>query len=1086
MKKYFKRILSFVLALAIVLTMISLPKASTDIKVTIQNTPKIDIMLTSKETNLDLTNFEADVKNKLEENGINTNDITFQTIERASVDTKQNDAKTIFDTWTAFPYNKKTNWKVLSDTNGTYLTSSDNETYETGFFDTTNGYVNNITMSSKVFCTQYNQPMGFIFRMTEDESDPNRYNYYCLSMTGYTGQNYSVPNAGSTTTGPSGLTTETPKRIFVLYKVEGMVFDYNIWKNTTQKGHTDQDVQYKTLGTWGATAWYCLKYKSQYVLGSASTNYRNAGGWRDGTPLQVGQTNVNLGDSKQKSTILGYSLQPLETSTGADWLDITITAKGTNIDISYDGKSIINVNDNSFTEGYYGVYQVTHVTPKYYETVVSTESIKTFKEVLTEPTWRDDAKHIVVNVDNNIDDTLTSTSTIGEILSRTLADDIHFIQWGTDTNKSATTNFIKQNDNKGLFTYNSDYEQAVEDTVDYIKKLIGQQQSSEDQYITIGQELNLLVTPKGFEKNAISDKYPNGRWKINHDYKYFANNLGQSAESGMYMSNLNCNFDKPGKYEITFDDEIVKTVYVHRKPVSDFEISIENLQITLNSVSYDLDSNEDNGYGKGIVSEKWYYKEVSESIWHEGKLEELDKENIYVIKLEVTDEQGISNYTTKYVGTGNPVSKFNFMNDTVCKYNKLEINNTSYDPEGRDIKSESWTLKKDGQVIGTYLEPILDFNTSDLGSGKYSYTLIVTNSADTISEAYTKTFTIVDDTVSPEIIVDTDVNNEWIPEKEMDIEVLDNESYVSKWRYEFVTSPTPTIEDDEWSAWDTEETEITVNTGALTGRYYLHVQAYDEANNLSERTVGPFNLDNTNPVINGVNVEKQGFRDNKVTIHAFDEHSGIVGYALTKYEPTTFDMRARTFAAVETPEFQESNEFKVESDGLYTAWAIDALGNIETSVCEVTNSNQTDKTTTVYAEIGSEFKVTIPKKIILSGTTKSGTYTVTVEGDIAGLEVISVTPDSAVTLSSKDKADVIGTITQDKLNWTYSEIYTDSKILANGSISAQGITAGAWNGTFNFAIKLENNGKYTNSIWDVEYQDITFDMEELDNSEATE
>ena len=96
------------------------------------------------------------------------------------------------------------------------------------------------------------------------------------------------------------------------------------------------------------------------------------------------------------------------------------------------------------------------------------------------------------------------------------------------------------------------------------------------------------------------------------------------------------------------------------------------------------------------------------------------------------------------------------------------------------------------------------------------------------------------------------------------------------------------------------------------------------------------------------------------------------------------------------------------------------------------------------------------------------------------------TPDSAVTLSSKDKADVIGTITQDKTNWTYDEMYTDSKILANGAISAQDITAGAWNGTFNFAIKLENNGKYTNSIWDVEYQDVTFDMEELDNSEATE
>ena len=62
-----------------------------------------------------------------------------------------------------------------------------------------------------------------------------------------------------------------------------------------------------------------------------------------------------------------------------------------------------------------------------------------------------------------------------------------------------------------------------------------------------------------------------------------------------------------------------------------------------------------------------------------------------------------------------------------------------------------------------------------------------------------------------------------------------------------------------------------------------------------------------------------------------------------------------------------------------------------------------EQSTTVYAEIGSEFKVTIPKKITLDGATKSGTYKVTVEGDIAGLETIKVQPDASVALNSKDK-----------------------------------------------------------------------------------
>ena len=1009
MKKHLKKILSFGVALSILLTMLITPNASTDIEVVVTSNPKIDIMLTSKDTTVNLKNFETDIKNALKSNNININDIVFQTVERKFVSTNESSAASIFN-----------DWECINVFNTGYYTSS-----------SLNNQVNGSSAS----------PDHFIINEKLNAVESN-YNLYDATGKVEPACGFYDPNGFSTSN--------------ATYK-----FTYGI--NPSNYGNFTHGEAGFIFKMQDPLNYWVYIMDNHSACGNIRYDYKEA---------LVKVTNGNY------KVITTNSFPSFSTSLKQD---VEIITEGNNIKVYRGGSLRLQATDTGtlYSRGSYGFYVWIQKGAYFSNISVDTESIKTYKNVLTEPTWREDAKHLVVNVDDTIDETLTGQNTIGEILSRTLADDIHFIQWGTNTNKESSSNFIKQNDNKGLFTYNTNYEQAVIDTVNYIKELV-EQQETEEQYITIGQEINLTVMPEGFEKNAISDKYPNGRWKINHEYKYFTNNLGQSAAAGFYSPSLNCNFDKPGKYEITFDDKVVKTIYIHRKPVADFEINIENLAIELKNVSYDLDSNN----GNGIASEKWYYKEASAATWTEGKLTTLDKTKIYVIKLEVTDYQGSTNYTTKYVGTGSPVSKFNFANDTICKYNKLEINNTSYDPIGYDISTEYWTLKKNGQIIGTYSEPILDFNTSDLGPGNYSYTLTVTNSAGTKSESYTKSFTIVDDVAKPEVAVNAEISNNWDTETQVDIEISDNESNVSKWRYEFVTSPTPTIEDNEWSNWETEKTEMTINSGTLSGRYYLHIQAYDEANNLTERTIGPFNLDNTNPVINGVDVEKQGFRDNKVTIHAFDEHSGIIGYALTKYETATYT--ARTFAAVETPEFQESNEFKVESDGLYTAWAIDALGNIETSVCEITNSNQTDKTTTVYAEIGSEFKVTIPKKIVLDGATKSGTYTVTVEGDIAGLEIVNVTPDSAVTLSSKDKADVIGTITQDKLNWTYSEIYTDSKILANGAISAQGITAGAWNGTFNFAIKLENNGKYTNSEWSVEYQDVTFDMEELDNSEVTE
>ena len=110
----------------------------------------------------------------------------------------------------------------------------------------------------------------------------------------------------------------------------------------------------------------------------------------------------------------------------------------------------------------------------------------------------------------------------------------------------------------------------------------------------------------------------------------------------------------------------------------------------------------------------------------------------------------------------------------------------------------------------------------------------------------------------------------------------------------------------------------------------------------------------------------------------------------------------------------------------------------------------------VYAELGSDFKVTIPKKITLNGATKKGAYTVTCTGDIAGTEYVKVVPDETVVLSSVNLNNVTASITQDKTEWIYNEIL-ENGVIGKGSIDASGITAGAWNGTFNFNVSLESN-----------------------------
>ena len=116
--------------------------------------------------------------------------------------------------------------------------------------------------------------------------------------------------------------------------------------------------------------------------------------------------------------------------------------------------------------------------------------------------------------------------------------------------------------------------------------------------------------------------------------------------------------------------------------------------------------------------------------------------------------------------------------------------------------------------------------------------------------------------------------------------------------------------------------------------------------------------------------------------------------------------------------------------------------------------------TTVYAEIGSEFKVTIPKKVTLDGALKSGTYNVLVEGDIAGNEYVKVVPETYFLLYTKDKAPIPATVSQDRTGWSFLDFGTK----ANGLIETEGMTAGAWNGTFNFNIKLESSMELDSTI----------------------
>lgn len=116
----------------------------------------------------------------------------------------------------------------------------------------------------------------------------------------------------------------------------------------------------------------------------------------------------------------------------------------------------------------------------------------------------------------------------------------------------------------------------------------------------------------------------------------------------------------------------------------------------------------------------------------------------------------------------------------------------------------------------------------------------------------------------------------------------------------------------------------------------------------------------------------------------------------------------------------------------------------------------------VYASQASSFTVTIPKEVTLDGETGTADYEVNVKGDISGDQHITVIPDASFAMAEVggQKADITATVTQAETEWTYDEvnILDDTDALVGkteaGSIEAP-VTAGEWEGKFNFAITFE-------------------------------
>ena len=133
----------------------------------------------------------------------------------------------------------------------------------------------------------------------------------------------------------------------------------------------------------------------------------------------------------------------------------------------------------------------------------------------------------------------------------------------------------------------------------------------------------------------------------------------------------------------------------------------------------------------------------------------------------------------------------------------------------------------------------------------------------------------------------------------------------------------------------------------------------------------------------------------------------------------------------------------------------------------------TNSTADVYATQGTSFSVNIPKTLVLDGDNGTGAYTVAVKGNIGGTDVINVVPDSAFNMTQTGKPDIVTSIKQSKMAFSYADGLTDTnEVKGLGELNMDHISAGKWAGVFNFNIESTVDLNLKDSICSVK-EDIT-------------
>ncbi|MGN0368088.1 MAG: hypothetical protein ACI4EK_04835, partial [Wujia sp.] len=277
--------------------------------------------------------------------------------------------------------------------------------------------------------------------------------------------------------------------------------------------------------------------------------------------------------------------------------------------------------------------------------------------------WRPGASHYVYNLSNTEVPELASDEATAELAAALIKNDASFIGIGNDTNKNQYLSLINVMETGGMYLPIDGMSGHMDDANTYIMDSVLAKKTTIEQYITTDD----IVTYKGYYQDTENDDIYEQQWEYEYDPSIFSGAGGSAQHIVRNESEPITVFENPGAYSIRLNirdnpvgendaldeyrkwsgtQEYEKLLIVHRRPKAQVSVEIsENTSDPKTCIAKLMYSSEDPDHPddrtKGIREEYFWYKNVKDGSWTEGRIpNKLTVGETYLVKYQVKDAEG--------------------------------------------------------------------------------------------------------------------------------------------------------------------------------------------------------------------------------------------------------------------------------------------------------------------------------------------------------------------------------------------------------------------------------------------------------------